>query len=103
MAEAKIDQLRYARDVLLAYDYWKREFPADLARLNPSAEALHEWANTPGNTKDFLAAVKNSSDLLQKYAPKDNTPEEFLRKERIAIADLKDRLAAAVAESQHSR
>lgn len=100
MSAAKTDQLGFARDVLLAYNYWKRAFPADLVKENPSAEALHEYGNTPGNTKEFLAMVKSASDLLQKHAPKDSTPDELIRKERIAIQDLKDRLAAAVAESQ---
>lgn len=99
MSEAKSDQLRYAKDVLLAYDYWRRAFPSELASTNPSAEAIHEYGSTPGNHKDFLAMVKNASEHISKYT-KDNTPEDLMKRERRSIADLKDRLASAVSASQ---
>lgn len=96
---AKTDQLRYAKDVLLAYDYWKREFPSELIEANPSAQAIHEYGNTAGNTKEFLSMVKAASDLLQKHS-KDNTPDELMKQEKKSIAELRSRLAAAVSESQ---
>lgn len=98
MAE-KEDHLRYAKDVLLAYDYWRREFPSDVAQSNPSAQAIHEYGNTAGNHKDFLAMVKNATDQIQK-ANKDNTPDELLKQEKRSIADLRSRVESAVAESQ---
>lgn len=99
MAETKADQLRYAKDVLLAYDFWRREFPSDLTLSNPSAQAIHEYGSTPGNHKDFLAMVKNAAEQISKHT-KDNTPDDLMKKERRSIADLKDRLASAVSESQ---
>lgn len=99
MPDRKQDKLKYARDVMLAYDYWKRDFPADLARENPSAEAIHEYGNTSTNYKDFLGMVKNATDQLSKT--KDNTPEELLIREKRSISELRDELAAAIENSKN--
>lgn len=100
MADAKSDPIRYAKDVLLAYDYWRREMPSEIIQSNPSAQAIHEYGSTPGNHKDFLAMVKNATDQIQK-ANKDSTPDEMLKKERRSIADLKSRLAVALVDAQN--
>ncbi len=97
MAEHKTDPLRYAKDVLLAYDYWKRPMPADVG--SSSAQEIHEWANTPGTQKEFLAMVKNATDQIQK-ANKDLTPDDMMRSERKSIGELKGFVAEAVAKSQ---
>lgn len=95
----KIDTLQYAKDVLLAYTYFRRAFPLELIYDNPSAQAIHELSETPGKHKEFLAMVAKASEQLSKN-DKDNTPDELLKRERRSIADLKERLAAAVGQSQ---
>lgn len=96
---AKADPLQYPKDVLLAYSFWKRDFPAELIIDYPSAEAIHEFGNVLVNRKEFLAMVKAATDQLQKN-DKDKTPDELLKKERLAVADLKSRVAAAVEASR---
>lgn len=96
MAE-KQDTLRYAKDVLLVYD-WLGRVPTS-EDLPPSAMQLWEFAQTPGNRKEFFAMAKAASTELTK-ANKDNTPDDMLRKEKLTVAELKDRVKSAIAESQ---
>lgn len=96
---AKSDQLRYAKDVLLAYDYWRREMPSEVIQSNPSAQAIHEYGSISSNFKDFLAMVAKATDTVQK-SNKDNTPDDLVRAEKKSILELKDRVRVAVSESQ---
>lgn len=96
---AKTDNLQYARDVLLAYQFFRRPFPLELIHEHPSSQAIHELSETPGKHKEFLAMVAKASEQLAKN-DKDNTPDDMLKQERRSILDLQSRLAAAVGESQ---
>lgn len=92
------DPIRFAKDVLLVYDWLGRVPTAE--DLPPSAMELWTWAANPLHKKEFFAMAKSASDQIMK-ANKDSVPDEMIKKERRSIADLKNRLAAALGEAEN--
>ena len=90
------DDLRFARDVMIAYDYLGRDIDVSIA--SPSAVALHDWCCNPENRKDFLGMAQKATDLIAKHS-KDNTPDDQERAEHKSIQELKVFLARAVEEA----
>lgn len=91
-----VDDLRYARDVLAAYDFFGRKL--DTSKLGPSAAEIHLWASEPSNRKDFFAMVQKATDQIAKHS-KENTPDDQLKAEYKSISELKVFLAKALEEA----